>query len=318
MSEAAWIDSWRHSVPSRLERQDPFENDGFEGRCSTRLTFREPHSRPSIAYRGFSWAAAPFRRSTADESATEIDRPGTRYEGLAEDSPQTCDTRASTHPEKKRKRGLLGLFSRKRKRGSSPSPTPGLASGVSYFFPVFLIHGLGKLIWDLGLKSCKVWVFSRHGCHSSDLDSSGTGDLSTVSRLSYMSWDAVLLCFDVTEKMGMFRVLHWWDEAVKEGFCRDASPAVYLVGTKRDLRMECSFEDHRLAAEGVGIGLGASCCVSPREADWHARRIGAAGYMECSAVTGEGVETLFGVVGTEAAGRAMKSGHGCEAMVATI
>lgn len=34
---AASIDSWRHSVPSRLERKDPFANDGFEARPSTRL-----------------------------------------------------------------------------------------------------------------------------------------------------------------------------------------------------------------------------------------------------------------------------------------
>lgn len=31
------IDSWRHSVPSRLERPDPFGNDGFGTRPSTRL-----------------------------------------------------------------------------------------------------------------------------------------------------------------------------------------------------------------------------------------------------------------------------------------
>ncbi|OAQ69741.1 hypothetical protein VFPPC_15479 [Pochonia chlamydosporia 170] len=45
----------------------------------------------------------------------------------------------------------------------------------------------------------------------------------------------------------------------------DTSPLVYLVGTKKDLRMECSFEDHRLAAEEVGIGMGPSCCVGVRE-----------------------------------------------------
>ncbi|KAJ4173031.1 hypothetical protein NW754_012036 [Fusarium falciforme] len=44
------IDSWRQRVPSRLERRDPFEGDGFEERPSTRLTFREasPPCAPSI------------------------------------------------------------------------------------------------------------------------------------------------------------------------------------------------------------------------------------------------------------------------------
>lgn len=33
------IDSWRHSVPSRLDREDPFANDGFGERPVTRLVF---------------------------------------------------------------------------------------------------------------------------------------------------------------------------------------------------------------------------------------------------------------------------------------
>ncbi|TQV94314.1 hypothetical protein V2A60_002649 [Cordyceps javanica] len=40
------IDSWRHSVPSRLEREDPFANDGFGDRPVTRLTFRQEEERP--------------------------------------------------------------------------------------------------------------------------------------------------------------------------------------------------------------------------------------------------------------------------------
>lgn len=31
------IDSWRHSVPSRMEREDPFLDDGFVARPSTRV-----------------------------------------------------------------------------------------------------------------------------------------------------------------------------------------------------------------------------------------------------------------------------------------
>lgn len=54
------IDSWRQRVPSRLERRDPFEGDGFEERPSTRLvslswqlvfTFRSRISvRPSVRH----------------------------------------------------------------------------------------------------------------------------------------------------------------------------------------------------------------------------------------------------------------------------
>lgn len=35
--QAESIDSWRHSVPSRMEREDPFSDDGFTARPSTRV-----------------------------------------------------------------------------------------------------------------------------------------------------------------------------------------------------------------------------------------------------------------------------------------
>ncbi|KAG6014908.1 hypothetical protein E4U43_006012 [Claviceps pusilla] len=90
-----------------------------------------------------------------------------------------------------------------------------------------------------------------------------------VLRLSYMVWDAVFLCFDVTEKMGLLRMLSWayqkWQHAVDQGFCTNSTPLIYLLGLKKDLRMECSFEDHRLAME-TGLTVGSpSCCVNPRD-----------------------------------------------------
>lgn len=36
------IDSWRHSVPSRMEREDPFVDDGFVPRPSTRIVRPTP------------------------------------------------------------------------------------------------------------------------------------------------------------------------------------------------------------------------------------------------------------------------------------
>lgn len=36
------IDSWRHSVPSRMEREDPFLDDGFIARPSTRVVSKPP------------------------------------------------------------------------------------------------------------------------------------------------------------------------------------------------------------------------------------------------------------------------------------
>ncbi|KAG6040756.1 hypothetical protein E4U41_007196 [Claviceps citrina] len=125
-----------------------------------------------------------------------------------------------------------------------------------------------------------------------------------------MVWDAVFLCFDVKEKMGLLRILSWWQQAVDQGFCASSTPLIYLLGLKRDLRMECSFEDHRLAME-TSLTVGSpSCCVNPRDADWHARRIGAERYAECSALTGHGVDGVVEEVGRLALERAVQSEAG--------
>ncbi len=40
-------------------------------------------------------------------------------------------------------------------------------------------------------------------------DTSGTPDLETVELLSYLSWDAVFLCFDTNEKASLDAVVRW-------------------------------------------------------------------------------------------------------------
>lgn len=53
-----------------------------------------------------------------------------------------------------------------------------------------------------------------------------------------------------------------WQEVGKKSFGGPRMP-VFLVGTKKDLRLECSSEDHRLAMRGpLSVGL-PGCCVNP-------------------------------------------------------
>ncbi|QPG97600.1 hypothetical protein C2857_006595 [Epichloe festucae Fl1] len=188
------------------------------------------------------------------------------------------------------------IFSRKRER--SPTPTP-----LSIQEPVKL-----KFLFVGDHASGQTALLYRTTFGYFPDDTSGAGDLNIVSRLSYMVWDAVFLCFDVKERMGLLKVLSWWQHAVDTDFCANSEPLIYLLGLKKDLRMECSFEDHRLAM-GTGLTLGLpSCCVNPRDADWHARRIGAERFTECSALTGDGVETLL----EEAGGVAVRRNLGSE------
>ncbi|RBR03485.1 hypothetical protein FVER53590_09747 [Fusarium verticillioides] len=94
------IDSWRQRVPSRMDRDDPFEGDNFDERPSTRLTFRDvspPEARPSTRL-GFVRAATPMFGRSSTPSST---RP--------------ASSMMQRGAEGKR-RSLLSLLTRKRKR----------------------------------------------------------------------------------------------------------------------------------------------------------------------------------------------------------
>ncbi|KAJ3470067.1 hypothetical protein MRS44_000166 [Fusarium solani] len=210
------IDSWRQRVPSRLERRDPFEGDGFEERPSTRLTFRE---------------ASPLRAVHQPDSASSAP-PHLSLDAL---QPQSL----AAHPR----------------------------------------------------------------------DTSGVPDLNTVERLTYISWDAVFLCFNISDKVSMYTIMQWWYHASHDAFAKTETfqPLLYLVGLKKDLRDQCFLEDHRTGSALSPSGLMAypTCCVCSSEANWQAKRIGAHRYLECSAATGQGMREVFEDSTREAARRAL-------------
>ncbi|KAJ4134846.1 hypothetical protein NW768_004455 [Fusarium equiseti] len=111
------IDSWRQRVPSRLDRDDPFEGDGFGERPATRLTFREaspPQRRPSTRMSLLRAATPLFGRSSTPSS-----RPAS---GMTE-------RRADSN-----RRGLLNLMSRKRKRKEQEVEIPREPVRLNFLF----------------------------------------------------------------------------------------------------------------------------------------------------------------------------------------
>jgi len=73
----------------------------------------------------------------------------------------------------------------------------------------------------------------------------------------------------------------WWPEIQHHA----PGVPIILVGTKSDLRNDPNMAA-QLAAKGLRV-------VSIEEAQQRAREIGAVGYMECSALTQEGLKTVF-------------------------
>ncbi|EKJ68503.1 hypothetical protein FPSE_11511 [Fusarium pseudograminearum CS3096] len=123
--------------------------------------------------------------------------------------------------------------------------------------------------------------------------------------LTYIEWDAIFLCFDISDKMSMYTIVQWWNNASNHGFAKSATfePLLYLVGLKKDIRDQCFLEDHRTdSAANLSSDLIVypTCCVSPSEASWQAMRIGAQKYIECSAATGEGMKDVIDGTGRDA------------------
>ncbi|KAH8714479.1 P-loop containing nucleoside triphosphate hydrolase protein [Ilyonectria robusta] len=281
------IDMWRTRVPSRLDREDPFEGDGFESRPATRLTFREPDQpvrRPSTRLSFLRSATPLFGRSSTSSSRDSASTFGRKVDG--------------------RRRGLLALFSRKRKQCLTPEPIPKEPVRLNYLFVGGSCSGQTSLLFR-----ARYGYFPDTRAFTRPLyetyDTSGAPDLTTVERLAYMSWDAVFLCFDISDRVSMYIMIQWWKHASNNGFAQPGiSQPLYLLGMKKDLRDQCFLMDHREVRgnESPGFFEFPSCCVCPSEGNFHASRIGAC-YLECSAATGEGMEAVFDEAAREATGQ---------------
>ncbi|EHK16118.1 uncharacterized protein TRIVIDRAFT_164189 [Trichoderma virens Gv29-8] len=311
---AASIDTWRHSVPSRMEREDPFVNDGFVPRPETRITFREPERpvrRPSTRIAMMRAAIPLFRRPNGPNALQEsiMERPETAL-GVRDDDEDEV-VRAARNPI----RGFFALFGRKRKHRSpslSPTPTVVLDRPLTLQFLFVGAEGAGQtsLLFRARYGHFPDSSAITRTCYETYTnDTSGAPDLNTVERLSYVQWDAIFLCFDIKEKTTLHTILQWWQNALQGGFLsQQQNPTLlHLIGMKKDLRAKCLDEDHPIPGpfEPQAFVPFPTCCVAPSDAVWHARRIGADRYLECSAMTGEGVDVMLEEAGAEATRRAI-------------
>ena len=105
-------------------------------------------------------------------------------------------------------------------------------------------------------------------------DTAGQHDYDRLRPLSYPETDVFLICFSVCSSSSFNNVRLKWVPEVRH-HCPDS--LIYLVGTKKDVRLDPAQKD--LVSEAAGVGL--------------AKEIGAEAYMECSALTQEGLRDLF-------------------------
>lgn len=107
-------------------------------------------------------------------------------------------------------------------------------------------------------------------------DTAGQEEYERLRPFSYSKADIILIGFAVDDPESLVNArTKWAEEALR--YCPDAP--IILVGLKKDLRNPsvCQMENF----------------VRPEDAQQVAKQIGAKRYLECSALTGEGVDDVF-------------------------
>lgn len=113
-------------------------------------------------------------------------------------------------------------------------------------------------------------------------DTAGQEDYDRLRPLSYPGTDIFLVCFSVTSPPSFENVRETWVPELSH-YCPN-TPFI-LVGTKCDLR-----DDLRLLE---ALRKTKQKPVTTEEGRKLARKLGALGYVECSALTTEGVKNVF-------------------------
>ena len=113
-------------------------------------------------------------------------------------------------------------------------------------------------------------------------DTAGQEDLENIRVLSYTGTDVFLICFSVIEPTSFQNVQSKWLTELNQYV---TNPTTLLIGTKKDLRTDDSILK-QLSDSGQKP-------ITPEEGTQKAAQILAKGYLECSAITREGVREVF-------------------------
>lgn len=113
-------------------------------------------------------------------------------------------------------------------------------------------------------------------------DTAGQEEYDRLRVLSYPEVNILLVCFGIDSPASLENVIDKWLPEVSH-FCPDIP--ILLVGLKLDLRTEISAQEY-LQAKNIK-------CITKEQGESVAKKIGARGYLECSARMSWGVSNIF-------------------------
>jgi Ras-related C3 botulinum toxin substrate 1 len=113
-------------------------------------------------------------------------------------------------------------------------------------------------------------------------DTAGQEDYDRLRPLSYPQTDVFLIAFSIISPNSYENVLSKWHPEIQH-HC--PGTPIILVGTKSDLRNDSNMIE-KLASKGTQM-------VTPDLCEKRAKDIGAVKYLECSALTQDGLKTVF-------------------------
>jgi len=113
-------------------------------------------------------------------------------------------------------------------------------------------------------------------------DTAGQDDYDHLRSLSYPQTDVFIVCFSITSPISFANVSSKWVPELQH-HCPDVP--IILVGTKLDLRSNSEYLEE-MKRRGVEV-------ITNEQGRKLAQTVGAVDYIECSAVTQQGLKDVF-------------------------
>ena len=132
-------------------------------------------------------------------------------------------------------------------------------------------------------------------CHIDLWDTAGQEDYDNLRPLSYPASDVFILCFSLISRTSLLNAQSKWAPELRAYDRRNGSNTpIILIGTKSDIRNDPLL--HPNAASGSVSGMdnqSTNQVVSHAEGLAASQKMGCAAYVECSAMTQDGLKLAF-------------------------